>query len=171
MVLTSHVKTAASTIAPTASTSQSDYIVTLYDGTMTTVKFEDLVKETSPTNPASTSIHKAFEGLPHFLRLRSKITTDHAGIFHKGFLGYTNEGGYTFDGRRTERSTKRDWMVPLSQFKQNWTNLVGNKIIILGHSTVSSFLKPSTSSNAPSTNFVSAKTLLGQYPSLFAARS
>ena len=91
MVLTPHVQTSASSMA-TDATSQSDYTITLDDGTTTTVKFEDLVKDASPTNPASASIHEAFEGLPHFLRLGFKTTMDHAGIFHKGFLEYTKEG-------------------------------------------------------------------------------
>ena len=87
MVVTPHVQTAAMP-APEMAPSQSDYTITMDDGTTTTVKFEDLVKEASPANPASATIPEAFEGLPHFLRLGSKITMDHAGIFHKGFLGY-----------------------------------------------------------------------------------
>jgi len=155
---------------PEKAPSQSDYTTTLDDGTTTTVKFEDLIKEASPANPLSATIPEAFGGLSHFLRLGSKITMDHAGIFHKGFLGYTKEGGYTFEVRRNSRSTKVDWSVLLPQFKQNWTNLVREDIIIPGHSTVSSFLQPTTSNNAPSANFVSAKNLLGQcLPSLLQA--
>jgi len=94
MVLIPHVQTAA---GPThkAATSQRDYTITLDDGTTTTIKFEDLIKVASRVNPASTSIPEAFEGLSHFLRLGSKITMDHAGICHKGFLAYTKEGGHT----------------------------------------------------------------------------
>ena len=81
------------------------------------------------------------------------------------FWIYIHEGGYTFDVRQNERFTKIDWLVPLPQSKQNWTNLVGEDIIILGHFIISSFLKPSN--NAPSANFVSVKNLLGQCPHPF----
>ena len=166
MVLTPLVQTAAVPTHDTAP-SQSDYTITLDDVKTRIVTFEDLTQETSPTNPASATIPEAFEGLPHFLQMGSKITMDHAEIFHKGFLGYIKERGYTFDIRRNSRSTKVDWSVPLPQFKQNWTNLVGEDIIIPGHSTVSSFLQSTTSNNAPSANFVSAKNLLGQCPPPF----
>jgi len=77
---------------------------------------------------------------------------------------YAKEGGYTFDVRQNSRSQKVDWQLPLPNFKQNWTNLIGKDVLIPGHSTVSSFLPSSTSNNAPSANFVSAKILLGQCP-------
>ena len=89
---------------------------------------------------------------------------DHAGSFHKGFLVYAKEGGYISDVRRNSRSQKVEWQLPLPNFKQNWTNLVGDDVLIPGHSTGSSFLTSSTSNNALSANFVSAKNLLGQYP-------
>jgi len=118
MVLTPHVQTA---VVPTeeAAPSQSDYTITLNDGKTTTVKFKDLIKEVSPSNPASATIPEAFEGLSHFLQLGSKITMDHAGIFHKGFLGYIKGGRYSFNVRRNSRSTKIDWSIPLPQFKKN----------------------------------------------------
>ena len=41
---------------------------------------------------------------------------------------------------------------------------MGEDVLIHGHSTVSTFLRPSTSNNAPSANFVSAKNLLSPCP-------
>ena len=49
-------------------------------------------------------------------------------------------------------------------FSQQWTILVGKDILILGHSTISSFLQSSTSNNTPFANFVSAKKLLSPCP-------
>ena len=58
-----------------------------------------------------------------------------------------------------------DFSVPLPDFKQHWTTLMGDNIFFLGHSTVSSFLKSATScKNAPSLNYVSSKHLLSPYP-------
>ena len=77
---------------------------------------------------------------------------------------HSPEAGFRFDIRRHPRSTKVEKSVPLPNFKQTWTTLVGDDIIIPGHSTVSSFLRPSSSNNAPSANFVSAKNLVSPCP-------
>ena len=89
---------------------------------------------------------------------------DYQGSFHKGYLKHSPEGGFRFEVRRNPRSRQADWSTPLPQFKQSWTTLVGEDILIPGHSTVSSFLKASTSNNAPSANFISAKNLLNPCP-------
>ena len=77
---------------------------------------------------------------------------------------YSPEGGFRFEVRRNPRSRKADWSTPLPSFKQQWPNLLGKDILIPGHSTVHNFLKPSSSNNAPSANFVSAKNLLSLCP-------
>ena len=89
---------------------------------------------------------------------------DHNGAYHKGYIDYTPEGGFKFIVRRNARSRKVDWSIPLPDFKQNWTTLVGEDILIPGHSTVSSFLKSTTKHSTPSLNFVSAKNLLSPCP-------
>ena len=76
---------------------------------------------------------------------------------HKGYLQYSPEGGFRFDIRRNLQSTKIEKSITLPDFIQRWTHLFGEDILIPGHGTVSSFLKSSTSNNAPSANFVSAK--------------
>ena len=89
---------------------------------------------------------------------------DHEGSYHKGFLQHTPDGGFRFEVRRNPRSKKIDFTVPLPDFNHAWTTLIGEDIIFPGHSTVSSFLKSSTSNNAPSANIVSAKNLLSPCP-------
>ena len=66
--------------------------------------------------------------------------------------------------RRNIRSTKVDWSVPLPDFKQHWTTLVGDDILFPGHTTVSSFLKSATADTAPSANFLSAKNIFFPCP-------
>ena len=71
-----------------------------------------------------------------------------------------------------ESKVKKDWFsVPLPDFKQKWTTLLGDDRFFPGHSTVSSLLKPATSDkNPPSLNYVSAKHFLYPCtPSLFKA--
>ena len=62
------------------------------------------------------------------------------------------------------RSTKIYWSIPLPKFKQNWTTLVDEDIIIPRYSIISFFVCPSIFSNAQFANFVSAKNQLGPYP-------
>ena len=89
---------------------------------------------------------------------------DHEGSFHKGFLTHSPDTGFRFIVKRNLRSTRIDFAVPLPNFKQSWSTLVGDNILLPGHSTVSSFLRSNTSNNAPSANFVSAKQLLNPCP-------
>ena len=91
---------------------------------------------------------------------------DHKGALHKGYINYSPENGFQFIVRRNERSRKVDFSVPLPDFKQNCTTLLGDDRLFTGHSTVRSFLKPATSDkNAPSLNYVSAKHRISSCPS------
>ena len=89
---------------------------------------------------------------------------DYNGAFHKGFLMHSPEYGFQFVVKRNLRSTKIDFSVPLPDFCHSWPTMVGKNILIPGHTTVSSFLRPNSSNNAPSANFVSAKNLLNPCP-------
>ena len=92
------------------------------------MSFEDLIKPGRSDQPSQADAPDplVFDGMPHFLRAGSKITMDHDGAFHKGYLNYTPEGGFRFEVRRNARSLKTVLEVPLPNlFKQHWTNLVG----------------------------------------------
>ena len=89
---------------------------------------------------------------------------DHNGSFHKGFLQHSPSSGFQFVVKRNLRSSRVDFVVPLPNLRQTWSSLVGDNILIPGHSTVSSFLRPNSANNAPSANFVSAKNLLNPCP-------
>ena len=143
------------------------YIILLDSVTTFEISYDDLIKEsqddTSPPKSPSNSV--ALEGIHHFLRHDSKVTMDHKGKFHKGYINYSPENGVQFIVRRNARSRKVDFSVPLPDFKQHWTALLGDDRLFPGHSTVSSFLKSATSEkNDPSLNYVSAKHLLSPCP-------
>ncbi|KAL7549847.1 hypothetical protein ACHAWF_013106, partial [Thalassiosira exigua] len=144
--------------------SPSSYAILLDDGTTVERSFEDLTSSSPADRPPSETAPNPFASLPHFLQLNAKLTMDHEGSFHKGYLGHTPEGGFRFEVRRNLRSTKIDRTVPLPDFHVQWPTLLGEDVLIPGHSTVSTFLKPSTSNNAPSANFVSAKNLFSPCP-------
>ena len=67
--------------------------------------------------------------------------------------------------RWNARSRKVDFSVPLPDFKQHWTTLLGDDRLFPSHSTVSYFFKSSTSvKKKTSLNYVSAKHLLSPCP-------
>ena len=140
------------------------YTILFDDCTSANIPFVDLAKPTSTTAPPSPLTGDPFDGLPHFLKRGTKVTLDHNGQFCKGYLSHSPVGGFTFDVRQNARSIKVDWQLPLPEFKCIWSTLVREDVLIPGHSTVSSFLCPSSTNNALSANFVSAKNLLGPCP-------
>ena len=93
---------------------------------------------------------------------------DHKEALHRGYINYSPENGFHFIFRRNSSSRKVYFSVPLTDFKQNWTNLLGDKILFPINLTVRSFLKSTTSDkNAPSLNYVYAKHLLSPCPPSF----
>ena len=95
----------------------------------------------------------------------------HKGAFNKGCIINSPENGFQFIVRINARSRKVDFSVPLPDFKQHWTTLLGDNRMFTSHSTVFSFLTFITSDkNPPSLNYVSNKHLLSPFPpSLFKA--
>ena len=79
-------------------------------------------------------------------------------------MHYSDQGGFAFVHRKAARSKRVEWSVPLPDLRRNWTALVGDDTLIPGHGAVSSFLRPNSSNNVPSANFVSAKNLLSPCP-------
>jgi hypothetical protein len=116
----------------------TNYVIHLDSNETIEVSFEDLLSPDEPNTDVSPSQLDAFSGLP--------------------------ETKFQFVVKRNLRSSKIDFTVPLPDFKQSWTTLVGENILIPGHTTVSSFLRPNSSNNAPSANLVSAKNLLNPCP-------
>jgi hypothetical protein len=89
---------------------------------------------------------------------------DCRGAYHKGYLHYCPVQGFQFVVKRTARSAKIDCSEPLQDLPQHWTTLCAENILLPGHGTISSFLRPNSSNNAPSANFVLAKNLLHPCP-------
>jgi hypothetical protein len=147
--------------------SMTTYVVQLNNGTTIECDFSTLAPQTANlhsdqlTSPASAD---PFDSMPYILKCNSKITIDHQGAFHKGYLDHTFEGGFVFAYKRAPNAKKPLWTVPLPDFSRQWYSMVAENVIIPGHSTVSSFLRPNSSHNAPSLNHVSAKNLSNPCP-------
>jgi hypothetical protein len=99
--------------------------------------------------------------LPPFLQLNSKITYEHDGHFHKGFLGIRN-GIYQFIYKSHVNKHKEDWGINLPNLPQTWVDLCIESILLPGH-VAHSFLRdpssPTHSTFDPVVSFVSAVNL------------
>jgi hypothetical protein len=99
--------------------------------------------------------------LPPFLQLNSKITYEHDGHFHKGFLGIRN-GVYRFIYKSHVNKRKEDWGIDLPNLPQTWVDLCVECILLPGH-VAHSFLQdpssPTRSTFGPVASFVSTVNL------------
>jgi hypothetical protein len=99
--------------------------------------------------------------LPPFLQLNSKITYEHDGQYHKGFLGIRN-WIYCFMFKSHVNKRKEDWGVPLPNLPQTWVDLCVEGVLVPGHVTHSFLWQPSSSTPStfdPVASFVSVLNL------------
>ena len=119
------------------------YVILLESGTTVEIYYDNLIHagwdDASPSKSKNNAV--TLEGILQFLRHDSKVTMEHKWSFHKGYINYPPEFVFRFIVRRNARSRKIYFIVPLPDFKQNWTTLPTDDILFPGNSTVSSFLK------------------------------
>ena len=99
--------------------------------------------------------------LPPFLHLNSRITFEHYGQYHKGYLGQ-QDGVYHFLFKSYVNKRKEDWGIPLPNLPSTWVDLCVEGVLVPGH--VSHSFLCSLTSSAPTTfnpvaSFVSAINL------------
>ncbi len=126
------------------------YLVQFDDGTTKSFpasKMASLIPK--PRNFPSDSSHL----LPPFLRLNSKITFEHEGQYHKGYLSKTPDGPYCFSHKSHINKKLPNWTVPLPSLTTNWQDLCIEGTLLPGHSS-GSFLRNQ------SVSFISAAALL-----------
>jgi hypothetical protein len=101
--------------------------------------------------------------LPPFLHLNSKITFEHEGQYHKGFLTQSSNGVYCFSYKSYINKRHPDWSIPPPNLMSNWHKLCLEGVLVPGHTTHSFVCKSMA-------NFVSAANLIWERPhSLFTA--
>jgi hypothetical protein len=103
---------------------------------------------------------------PPFLQLNSKITFEHEGQYHKGFLGQRN-GIYLFIFKSHINKRKKDWSVPLPKLPTTLMDLCVQGVLLPGHIS-HTFLRsptsPQLSTFDPVASFVSALNLHKECP-------
>ena len=95
--------------------------------------------------------------LPPFLRINSKITFEHEGQYHKGFLTQDLNGIYSFCYKSHINKKHPDWSVPLPNLTSTWHKLCLEGVLIPGHNTTSFICKTTAI-------FVSAANLIWECP-------
>ena len=138
------------------------YLVQFDDGTTKSFPASKMASLIPPPRPSSSDSSHL---LPPFLRLNSKITFEHEGQYHKGFLSKTPDGPYCFIYKSHINKKHPDWSVPLPNLTTNWQDLCMDGILIPGHSSGSFLRDPSSASRDPSSaSLVSAASLLRECP-------
>ena len=131
------------------------YLVQFDDGTTKSFPASKMASLIPPPHPSSSDSSHL---LPPFLRLNSKITFEHEGQYHKGFLSKTPDGPYCFIYKSHINKKQPDWSVPLPNLTTTWQDLCMDGILIPGHTSGSFLRDPSSAS------FVSAASLLRECP-------
>jgi len=141
---------------PLDPTSSPQYLVLFDDGTTKSISARDM-PSFIPKPRDATSGSDSSHLLPPFLRLNSKITLDHEGRYHKGYLTKSPDGVYCFSYKSHVNKKHPDWSVPLPNLPTTWHELCAEGILYPGHS-ISSLIRDT------SANFVSAASLLRECP-------
>jgi hypothetical protein len=93
--------------------------------------------------------------------LNSKITYEHKGQYHKGFLGQC-DGVYRFVFKSHVNKCKEDWSVPLPNLLVTWVDMCTEGILLPGHISHTFLHSPASlgqSTFDPVASFVSAVNL------------
>jgi hypothetical protein len=146
---------------PLNPTTSPQYLVLFEDGSTKSVSAKDMPSfipkpPTTPSDPSSSHL------LPPFLCINSKISFDHEGQYHKGYLTKSPDGEYLFAYKSHVNKKQPDLTVPLPNLPTTWQDLCAKGILYPGHS-ISSLTRDTTSSSTLA-NFVSAASLLCECP-------
>ena len=71
--------------------------------------------------------------LPPFLSINSRVTYEHDGTYHKGFLSCKPCGMYRFSFKTHVKKKIEDWGIDLPNLPFNWADLCTEGILIPGH--------------------------------------
>jgi hypothetical protein len=121
-------------LSPAASGSVDDlaYTILFDNGTTASVPLRDMSVLIPPPPIALMVGDSVASLLPPFLQVNSRITYEHEGQYHKGYLGLIN-GVYRFSFKSHVNKRKEDWGVPLPNLPTTWVDLCIEGILIPGH--------------------------------------
>ena len=129
------------------------YLLQLHDGTTITkslVEMDEIAD--SPANTPSVAPNPSLatvDSLPAWLQHNAKVTFDHAGEFHKGFIMIGRDGTARFSCRRQRTAKEESWGVNLPNLVAEWPGMAVDNVIQPTWN-VSSFLRPHTTAASAS---------------------
>jgi hypothetical protein len=71
--------------------------------------------------------------LPPFLQIGSRITYEHKGTYHKGFLACNKCGTYFFSFKTHINKKSEDWGVNIPNLPFTWADLYTEGVLLPGH--------------------------------------
>jgi hypothetical protein len=142
--------------------STPSYIILFDNGTSTSIPLLEMT-DIIPKPPVDIATSYSQDSLlPLFLCLSSKITYEHNGTYHKGYLGL-QDGVYQFVVFKSHvNKRKEDWGVNFPNLPTTWVDMCVEGLLIPGHVShtfLHSSASPQQSTFDPITLFVSAVNL------------
>ncbi len=122
----------------TAPSGSALYHVLFDNGTLASIPFAEM-ESLIPAPPllSSTPMDSLSDGssslLPPFLSVNSRITYEHEGAYHKGFLTRKPCGMYRFSFKTHAKKKSKDWGADLPNLPFNWADLCTEGILLPGH--------------------------------------
>ena len=87
-----------------------------------------------------------------FLQIGSRITLEHDGEYHKGFLACSTSGTYRFSFKTHFKKKSEDWRVDIPNLLFTWVDLCTEGVLLPGH-VAHSFIRSSSDLSAPPLTF------------------
>jgi hypothetical protein len=143
-------------------TNTPHYLIMFDDGTTRSVPAKDM--PSLIPKPTSVSSDDVTHLLPPFLQPGSKITYEHEGQYHKGFLGQSQDGTFCFSFKSHINKKSEDWGVPLPNLTSTWQDLCIDGILLPGHQSSSFYRHRSPHNLIESASHVSAVNLKRECP-------
>ncbi len=139
----------------------SSYQILFDNGTSASIPLSDMASSipAAPlpvSDPTDSSPDGSSTLLPPFLSVNSRITYEHEGAYHKGFLTRKSCGTYRFSFKTHVKKKSKDWGVDLPNLPFDWVDLCTEGILVPGH-VAHTFLR-SRSTSVPSASSLSHST-------------
>jgi hypothetical protein len=113
------------------------YLILFDNGTSASFSLADMASLIpSPPIPgdglSTPSSDNNFVLLPPFLQIGSRITYEHKGTYHKGFLARNNCGTYRFSFKTHIKKKYEDWGVNIPNLPFTWVDLCTEGVLLPG---------------------------------------
>ncbi len=132
------------------------YLILFDNGTSASIPLADMASlilrpPVSGDGPSTPSSDNDSSLLPLFLQIGSRITYEHDGEYHKGFLVHNTGGTYRFSFKTHFKKKSEDWGVDIPNLPFTWVNLCTEGILLPGH-VAHSFIRSSSHNHLASSS-------------------